>query len=595
MRVHVLGGFLGAGKTTLARALARDLDRRGERVVLITNDQGRSLVDTSLCEQDGVEVQEISGGCFCCRYDELEGALLGAAESGATVAVAEAVGSCTDLVATVLAPLADRYPDRFEIEPLGVVVDPWRVLEFESGDLPLDVEYLFHKQIEEADVVLVSRLDLDPPDVASTLRGIRPDAAIVAVSGTTGAGLDSWLSAEPASLAGPLDLDYERYANAEALLGWCNARVRVTAPESFDVAAMMRDFLLGLTEAPIAHVKVLSVDPLGIRGALTRRGGDPTTEGGGRSASIRDTCWIVNARVALPPVELEALLRTALATAVGTGSVAWEEIACFRPGRPTPQHRYGTRTAPDSDASCCAAFYGRTEVRALLGDSFHPGGLALTRSLADDLALKPDDAVLDVACGSGASLRAIVADHSVRGFGMDTAAPFYSDERLELRPGDAHAVPWEDEHFSAVFCECALSTFTDAPGALAEMRRVLLPGGRLALTDMVLEGETSPALRDWVHVGTCLSGAMTFRGYEGVLEEAGFRVIHRRLEPGALRELLGRVKRNLVGVALAAATGNLGANVKIDVQEGRDLLREAADAVSAGTISYGIYVAERPA
>lgn len=178
---------------------------------------------------------------------------------------------------------------------------------------------------------------------------------------------------------------------------------------------------------------------------------------------------------------------------------------------------------------------------------------------------------------------------------MDTAAPFYRDDRLELRPGDAHAVPWDDERFSAVLCECALSTFTDAPGALAEIRRVLLPGGRLALTDMVLEGEPSPALRDWIHLGTCLSGAMTFGGYERALEEAGFRVVQKRREPDALRELLGRVKRNLVGVALAAATGNLGANVKIDVQEARRLLREAADAVSAGTISYGIYIAERPA
>ena len=178
---------------------------------------------------------------------------------------------------------------------------------------------------------------------------------------------------------------------------------------------------------------------------------------------------------------------------------------------------------------------------------------------------------------------------------MDTAAPFYRDDRLELRPGDAHAVPWEDERFSAVLCECALSTFTDARAALAEMRRVLLPGGRLALTDMLLEGEPPPALEDWIHVGTCLSGAMTFRGYEAALEDAGFRVVHKRCEPEALRELLGRVKRNLVGVALAAATGNLGANVKIDVQEARGLLREAADAITAGTINYGVYIAERPA
>jgi hypothetical protein len=79
-------------------------------VAIITNDQGRALVDTALCQRDGGEVREIVGGCFCCRYDELEAALVGAAESGATVVIAEAVGSCTDLDATVLSPLADRHP-----------------------------------------------------------------------------------------------------------------------------------------------------------------------------------------------------------------------------------------------------------------------------------------------------------------------------------------------------------------------------------------------------------------------------------------------------------------------------------------------------
>ena len=318
-------------------------------------------------------------------------------------------------------------------------------------------------------------------------------------------------------------------------------------------------------------------------------------DGGDQFLSVRDTRWIVNARVALPPSELEARLRAALKTAVGPAIVVWEELACFRPGRPTPRHRYGVRVGPASQASCCAVFYGRSDVRALLGDSFHPGGLALTRRLAGELGLGPDDTVLDVACGNGASLRAVLADLPVRGFGVDAAAPVYRDDRLELRPGDAHAVPWDTASFSAVLCECALSTFTDPPGALAEMHRVLRPGGRLALTDMVLEGELSPALREWVHVGTCLSGAMTFRDYARALEDVGFLVIRRRLEPDAIRELIIRVKRNLVGVALAAATGNLEADVRIDVTEARGLLREASDAIAAGTISYGVYIAERPA
>ena len=138
MRVQLVGGFLGAGKTTLIRALARHLRARGESVAVITNDQGRSLVDTHLCASDAPEVTEITGGCFCCRYDDLMAALAAAEARGATVALAEAVGSCTDLIATVLSPMAEMT-NGFEVSPLAVVVDPWRLLQVESDDVHEDV------------------------------------------------------------------------------------------------------------------------------------------------------------------------------------------------------------------------------------------------------------------------------------------------------------------------------------------------------------------------------------------------------------------------------------------------------------------------
>ena len=107
MRVQLIGGFLGAGKTTLIRALARHLRARGESVAVIVNDQGHALVDTHLCSSEAPEITEITGGCFCCLYDDLVAALVAAKTRGATFAIAEAVGSCTDLIATVLSPLAE--------------------------------------------------------------------------------------------------------------------------------------------------------------------------------------------------------------------------------------------------------------------------------------------------------------------------------------------------------------------------------------------------------------------------------------------------------------------------------------------------------
>ena len=371
MRIHIVGGFLGAGKTTIVRAAAERLAERGERVAVITNDQGSALVDTSLCRRSAESVQEIVGGCFCCRFDELEAALHGAAEAGATVAIAEAVGSCTDLVATVLAPLAERHPERFQLAPFAVVVDPWRVADVERGFLHDDVAYLFRKQIEEADVVLLSRADLEPPDVRPALLALRPALTVIPVSGVTGAGLGEWFAARPDVLASPLNIDYERYAAAEALLGWSNARVHIVGEAPFDPAEVARAFLTGLADAPIAHVKLTSLDASGGRAAIVRAGDEPTVLLD--PTPVREASWLVNARVALDPVALVARLEDALTAAAAPAEVTWSDLEAFRPGRPVPQHRYAFRCGAGSEASCCAAFYDRADVRGAAGRLVAPG------------------------------------------------------------------------------------------------------------------------------------------------------------------------------------------------------------------------------
>lgn len=593
MRVHVVGGFLGAGKTTLIRAAAARLASHGERVAVVTNDQGRALVDTALCRASAERVSEIVGGCFCCRYDELEAALFAAADAGATVALAEAVGSCTDLVATVLAPLADRHPTRFQLAPFAVVVDPWRVAEVAAGRVHDDVAYLFRKQIEEADVVLLSRADVDAPDVGDAVRAIRSEATVIPVSGVTGAGLADWLSARPEVLARPLVIDYDRYAAAEALLGWSNARVRIVHDAPFDPGEVARAFLSRMSDAPVAHLKLTSLDPAGGRGAIVRAGDAPSVTFD--ETSTRDASWLVNARVALAPDALVARLQSALAEAAAPARVVWEELEAFRPSRPTPQHRYALRCGADGEASCCAAFYDRADVRALLGDSWHPGGTALTLAMAERLSLGDGARLLDVACGAGASLRAVLTRWPVRAVGLDAHTPAKRDEAIEMLRGDAHAIPFPDGSFDALLCECALSTFHDQPGALREMLRVLKPGARVAISDMVVEGEIPASLQDWVHTGTCLSRALTADAYASALTDAGFRVTDRWDATDGLRELLRRIKRNLIGAAFAAASGQRDGAPPIDMKYARDVLREAERALDAGTVRYGVLVAEKPA
>ena len=136
-RYIMIGGFLGAGKSTAVGELARRLTGRGLRVGLITNDQGSDLVDSAMLRSQGYAVEEISGGCFCCRFNSLLSAARKLDESERPdVFLAEPVGSCTDLVATVSYPLRRIYGNDFRISPLSVLVDPVRaerVLGIDTG------------------------------------------------------------------------------------------------------------------------------------------------------------------------------------------------------------------------------------------------------------------------------------------------------------------------------------------------------------------------------------------------------------------------------------------------------------------------------
>src|SRR6188508_1488897 len=164
-RYIMIGGFLGAGKTTAVGRLARFLTEQGFRVGLITNDQGQNLVDTTMLRSQGFATEEIAGGCFCCRFNSLvDAADRLTASSRPDVFIAEPVGSCTDLAATVTYPLRRMYQDAFTVAPISVLVDPIRAQRVfglaEGGSFSEKVLYIYRKQIEEADMVIISKSDL---------------------------------------------------------------------------------------------------------------------------------------------------------------------------------------------------------------------------------------------------------------------------------------------------------------------------------------------------------------------------------------------------------------------------------------------------
>src|SRR5437763_16017766 len=261
LRFIMIGGFLGAGKTTTISRLARRYLDQGRRVGLVTNDQAQDLVDTNSLRAQGFPVEEVAGACFCCRFDDLVGKVSRLEEGERPdVILAEPVGSCTDLVATVVQPLRDLYGQRFEVAPYAVLFKPshgLRILRNEQGGgFSPKAAYIFRKQLEEADAVVINRIDELSPDAVQQLAELvgkeYPGLPVLRLSAKTGQGFEGLV--ELLDQQGNfgrkiLDIDYDIYAEGEAELGWLNSSVSVTARQPFDLDALLLEVVNRLREA----------------------------------------------------------------------------------------------------------------------------------------------------------------------------------------------------------------------------------------------------------------------------------------------------------------------------------------------------------
>jgi arsenite methyltransferase len=258
----------------------------------------------------------------------------------------------------------------------------------------------------------------------------------------------------------------------------------------------------------------------------------------------------------------------------------------------------------ESDAGlkrCCASVYEHPAVRWLLGDELHPGGEATTRRALELTGVGRGDRLLDVASGHGAS--ALLA---ARELGCDVVGLEYGsgavqeataaaraaglEARVSFRRGDAEALPFESASFDAVLCECSLCTFPDKPRAASELRRVLRPGGRLALCDVVVEhSRLSDDLRGPLAVLACVGAALPRSGYERLLADAGLPLlaVESRDQDAAL--LARRVHDRLRGARLLGVDRMAGA--PLATTEAIELVARAREAIGTGVLGYAIFIA----
>ncbi|MCX7664385.1 MAG: cobalamin biosynthesis protein P47K [Gemmataceae bacterium] len=362
IRFIMVGGFLGAGKTTTLARLAHEYMKSGLRVGVVTNDQAEDLVDTHNLRSQGFHVAEVPGACFCCKFDELiqrAGELRD--DQKPDLILAEPVGSCTDLVATVVQPLRDLHQGYYSVAPFVVLFKPshgLRILRGQPAGFSPKAAYIFKKQLEEADAIVINRLDEIQPDELKELQSLLaekyPNTPVLAISAKTGQGFDvlkELLAQEGHFGQKILDIDYDTYAEGEAELGWLNCSANFQSQVSFsldelllEVISTLREKLLSLG-GEVAHLKIIGMETHGTYAVANLVSNLTAVELSLPShAHLNEVDLIVNARVAMDPNQLEREVQQTIGQAAQTRQalVEFRKSQSLRPGRPTPTHRYST-------------------------------------------------------------------------------------------------------------------------------------------------------------------------------------------------------------------------------------------------------------
>lgn len=213
----------------------------------------------------------------------------------------------------------------------------------------------------------------------------------------------------------------------------------------------------------------------------------------------------------------------------------------------------GVTLTPDIDLNaCCARAYSHPAARYLLGDSLHPGGLALTEEVASDLNLTPGSRVLDVGCGPGATSLFLAKKYGATVTGV---------------------------------------TLEEA-GA-AELESHARKEGLEAQIDVIVEGDLPSNLQSVFAVAGCVGGAWSLDEYVSLVEGAGFRVTRSERRKDVASSFVDGVRKKLMFAEIGVKLGKIPVELEL-IQQAKTYVAEARRLIDDGTIGYCVIIAERP-
>ena len=351
MKIHLLSGFLGSGKTTAIQQASLSLMQEGIKTGVIANDQGIKLVDNHFFESLQIPSRQVINGCFCCNYNDLAAGILSLIETNQTeIIFAESVGSCTDIVATVLKPLLLSYAGAQVT--VSVFADA-RLLEMMLSNkkhaFAETVRYIYLKQLEEAGIIVVNKIDLIGNRVLSGIKEYMqqhyPGKVLLYQNSLDAGSIQEWLKTiDSAGIAGNLSsltIDYDVYAAGEASLAWLDQELEIYSPvnnarqHAVDLVNNIYS-RINVGQYAIGHFKCFIDGAVKISFVSNSEPPASIKKQFSGSASL-----LINIRVQASPEEIQQLLTEAIHNEEAKSGcrIIVNSLSAFQPGYPKPTHR----------------------------------------------------------------------------------------------------------------------------------------------------------------------------------------------------------------------------------------------------------------